>query len=403
MLAACTIVSRNYLHYARTLCDSFLSIHPGSAFYVLVVDRPDQNAVVEGERFTTIWVEDLGIPDFASIAFKFNILELNTSVKPSLLKWILDKCGAERVIYLDPDIFVYSTLDDIDRVLQEKDVVLTPHILGPISDKSRPAERDFLLSGVFNLGFIGVSNGPGARAFLDWWESRCLEFGFGEQRSGLFVDQKWIDLAPCLFPGVEIVRDPGYNVAYWNFHERRIDHVDGRLLVNGSSDLRFFHFSGIDLDDVEQVSKYQDRTLLRDRSDLRPLFDDYRRSVIANGYAGSVSARYAFGFFSDGTQINELTRRVYAASLDKFVGVDPFDSGGAFFSFAREHGLLSTARTGASGSRQVADPNDFRFRLIHGAMRLALRVLGADRYTLLMRYLAHVSILRNQRPLFWRD
>jgi len=403
MFAACTIVSRNYLHFAKTLCKSFRSAHPGAPFYVLVVDRQEGGEDFRGEPFTTVWVEDLQIPDFRSVAFKYSILELNTNVKPSFLKWIVRQHGVERLVYLDPDIFVYSSLGEVDKLLREKDVVLTPHILSPIEDGKRPAERDFLLSGVFNLGFIGVSNRPRAQDFLEWWEARCLDAGFIDQRSGLFVDQKWINFAPCFVPSCEIIRDPGYNVAYWNIHERMIDRTDGQFLVNGSRELKFFHFSGIELNDLNGISKYQNRFTLKDRRDLTPLFEGYREEVLKNEYLSSAGARYAFGYFSNGTRITQLARRVYSLSLDKFDGTDPFDANGKFFSFATRARLLS--KTDSSNAYTVLnmDPSDIRLRFIHVCFRLIRLVLGADRYTLLMRYLAHISILRNQRPLFWPD
>ena len=403
MFAACTIVSRNYLHFAKTLCKSFHSAHPGSAFYVLLVDRPEGNEDFRGEPFTAVWVEELQIPEFPSVAFKYNILELNTAVKPSFLKWILHERGVERLIYLDPDIFVYSSLAEVDNLLHEKDVVLTPHILSPIRDGRRPAERDFLLSGVFNLGFIGVSNRSPAREFLEWWEARCLDSCFIDRHSGLFVDQKWINLVPCFFAGIEIIRDPGYNVAYWNVQERTIDRVDGRFLVNGSRELRFFHFSGIDLNDLNRISKYQNRFTLQDRGDLGPLFEAYRQEVLKNEYSGSAGTRYGFGYFSNGIRISELARRVYALSLDKFAGLDPFDADGKFFSFAKRARLLSNTDSSSSYTSLNIDPGDIRLRFIHVCLRLIRLVLGADRYTMLMKYLAHISILRNQRPLFWRD
>lgn len=403
MLAACTIVSRNYLHFARTVCKSFLAAHPGAEFYVLLVDRPDGDRELRGEPFTPVWVEDLGIPGFLSVAFKYNILELSTGVKPSFLKWLLDRRGVERLIYLDPDIFVYAALDEIDERLRETDIVLTPHMLSPIRDDRKPEEQDFLRVGVFNLGFIGVSNRAPARAFLDWWEARCLALGFLEQRSGLFVDQKWINFVPCFFPGVGIVRDPGCNVAYWNLHERTIGAKDGGLLVNGASPLKFFHFSGIDLRDIDRISKHQNRFTLAERGDLAPLFEAYREEVSKNGYPASGGARYAFGFFSNGMLVTELARRVYSMSPDRFAGGDPFDASGEFFSFARKSRLLSdTDRSSSYGALDV-DHRDFRLRIVHACLRLARFALGPDRYTMLMRYLGHISILRNQRPLFWRD
>src|SRR5882672_9012277 len=403
MLAACTIVSRNYLHFARTLCQSFLAVHPGAALYVLLVDRPGADEDLRDEPFTPVWVEELGIPDFLSVAFKYGILELNTNVKPSFLKWILSRHGVERLVYLDPDIFVYSGLGEIDERLRETDIVLTPHMLSPIRDDRSPAEQDFLRVGVFNLGFIGVSNRRPAREFLDWWEARCLSLGYLEQRSGLFVDQKWINFAPCFFPGVGIIRDPGCNVAYWNLHERTLDVKDDRFQVNGSSALKFFHFSGIDLDDIDRISKHQNRFTLRDRGDLAPLFEAYRREVRKNGSLAPTGARYAFGYFSNGVLITELARRVYAIAPGRFAGQDPFDADGEVFSYARRAGLLSkTDRSGSYGALDV-DPGDWRLRLVHGCLRLVRFVLGPDRYTMLMRYLGYISILRNQRPLFWRD
>jgi hypothetical protein len=265
-------------------------------------------------------------------------------------------------------------------------------------------ERDFLRSGVFNLGFIGVSNRQAARAFLDWWEERCLNEGLSEQRAGLFVDQKWINLALCLFPSIDIVRDPGCNVAYWNLHERELSVSDGRFMVNGSYELKFFHFSGINPNDPSRISKHQDRFTLRDRGDLVPLFKPYCRELLKNKEASGIAGkRYAFGYFSNGIMVSLLARRVYAFSLDKFSQPDPFDATGEFFTFARKRRLLSNTDRSDSYNALNFDPKDFRLNMVHLGLRLIRRVLGADRYTMLMRYMGHIAILHNQRPLFWRD
>ena len=38
----------------------------------------------------------------------------------------------------------------------------------------------------------------------------------------MFTDQRWIDFVPSLFDHF-ILKDPTYNVAYWNLHERDAD------------------------------------------------------------------------------------------------------------------------------------------------------------------------------------
>ena len=47
-------------------------------------------------------------------------------------------------------------------------------------------------------------------------------------------------------------------------------------------------------------------------------------------------------------------------------------------------------------------PEDRRVLAVHRLLRWALRLLGPNRYELLMRYLAHISVLRHQGA-FLRD
>ena len=85
---------------------------------------------------------------------------------------------------------------------------------------------------------------------------------------GMHVDQKWMDLVPGLFGEVFIMREPGYNVAYWNLHSRTVDLLNGRVRVNGKP-CYFFHFSGFDPLNISMVSKHQNRFTLGDLGQAR--------------------------------------------------------------------------------------------------------------------------------------
>src|SRR5262249_28426384 len=158
-------------------------------------------------------------------------------------------------------------------------MVLTPHLTGEQDDGRKPGERDILRAGCYNLGFLALSRHPHLENFLRWWQKR-LEFGcqvdFAE---GLFVDQKWIDLAPGLFEGVSVLRHPGYNVAYWNLAHRNLEQHGGDFLVNALP-LAFYHFSGLNLDVPGTLSKHQDRFRLEDVPAVGELVRHYRRAVI---------------------------------------------------------------------------------------------------------------------------
>ena len=83
MTYAClTICSINYIGKARVLVESYKQHHPDHSFYLVVVDRK-RPLEVPGVRL--IWAEDLGIASFFQKAFTYDVIELNTNVKPAAL------------------------------------------------------------------------------------------------------------------------------------------------------------------------------------------------------------------------------------------------------------------------------------------------------------------------------
>ena len=398
LTCGCTIVSPNYLPYARTLANSFLRHHPGARFCVLIVARNFDKVILQKEPFTPVTLDELGIPDLPHVAMKYDILELNTNVKPSFLKHLFRATEADQVIYLDPDIYIYQKLDPILNLLEASSVVLTPHITSPINDSNFSGEREFLSTGTYNLGFIALRQSSIASQVLDWWESRCLKEGFNETRAGLFVDQKWVNLVPALFEGVALCKDVGCNMAYWNLHERLLENRDSRYYVNGKSSLKFFHFSGVDLDDSEQLSKYTKAFSLDSRPDLRSLFVDYRVEVVSNRDASIDRIPYGFDRFSNGEKISQLVRRLYAAST--FNDADPFQDSGDFYAFVKSAKLLVSDTSEVKSSWKDFNPRDKRVLLAHRLLRAAMYVLGPAKYELLMKYLGHISVLREQVAIF---
>jgi glycosyltransferase involved in cell wall biosynthesis len=322
-LTGCTIVSANYLPFARVLASSFLENHPEGRFVVLLVDHVDSRFDPSKEPFELLTVEQLPtLQKTRSFLFKYTILEANTAVKPYLLEHLLHS-GADQVIYLDPDIRIYQPLDRAVELLRTAHIVLTPHLTAPIDDGHFPDELAILRSGAYNLGFIAVAGGAPTDAFLGWWQGRMYDRCIVRVEEGLFVDQKWIDLVPGLFDGVRILGDTGYNVAYWNLHDRHIE-IGDPVLVNGEP-LVFFHFSGIDPAHLDIVSHHQDRYRLADLGLVATLFEEYADLLIANGYRECADWSYAYARFDDGVAIPDIARDLYRSlgdSRDRFG--DPF-------------------------------------------------------------------------------
>jgi hypothetical protein len=406
VIAACTIVSPNYIAYARTLSASYLAQHPGHSFYVLIVAdlEPHDRRAFEGEAFTPVMLFEIGLEDLRAQGMKYDILELNTNVKPTFMKYLLKKFELEKLVYLDPDIFVYSRLTPVFEALETANAVLTPHITSPLlEDGKRPNEQDYLYNGTYNLGFIGVRRGEETNRILSWWERRCLDSGFSEGRTGLFVDQKWMNLAPGLFNGVSILKHPGCNMAYWNLHERILNQTaEGGYVVNADAPLCFFHFSGIEVTDPGMLSKNTDRFRLADRPDLQTIFAEYKAAVVKVKNSAAEDIPYGFDRFSDGTVVTRLARRIYSMQQIQWGIQDPFNAAGGFALFAKRLGLVAGKEPPKKATWREFRPNDRKVEMVHRCLKMALRVLGPNRYELLMRYLAHIAVLRHQN-VFLKD
>ena len=310
-LSACTIVSKNYIAFARVLADSFFEHHPQGRFFVLLVDRNEGYIDPEQERFTLLEIEELdNVPDLRSFIFKYTLLECNTAIKPYLLAHLFAAFGLPNLVYFDPDILITGSLDELAALLDDHAIVLTPHLTEPIEDQAWPSELAFLQAGTYNLGFIALRNSEAVNQLLPWWQERLYDQCVVRIEQGLFVDQKWMDLVPGLFDDVFVLTHPGYNVAYWNLNGRTVTVREDGPRSNGRP-LVFFHFSGVEPGSLQNVSKHQDRFTLSGIGEAAQLFQRYSDLVIAAGYHEARPWPYAFAEFDNGAPIPEMARSLY--------------------------------------------------------------------------------------------
>jgi glycosyltransferase involved in cell wall biosynthesis len=331
-----TIVARNYIAYARTLCQSIARHHPGSKIYIGLSDRLGDGVALGDDDFEIVTVDQLDLPNPDQFAFRYDVMEFSTAIKPYMFRRLFATTDAEAVVYLDPDILVLSPLEKVLGLLgQGATAVLTPHLTARVDDGHNPDETTMLRVGVYNLGFIGVSrHGDGPR-LVDWWCDRLERGAVVDLDKGLFTDQKWADLMPSLFDGVAILRSPGYNVAYWNLMHRQVACVDGEWRANGEP-ISFFHFSGVDPRNPGIFSKHQDRYSVQTIGELRVLYERYVELLKQNGYFDTVKTPYGYGGLADGSRIHPAMRAYFRQFLDsganavkhpfETLGADYFDS-----------------------------------------------------------------------------
>src|ERR1700722_16682887 len=305
------IASKNYLAYVRVLLESVAAVHPEYSLYLCLVDQVEGSFDPHAEIFQVVQSDSIGIAHFNDMAVRYDIMELNTAVKPFMFQWLFENTSLDSVIYLDPDIRAYSRFDRLEEVLaSDASVVLTPHITRPIEDGKSPNDYHMLQAGVFNLGFAAVNRCDEALRFVEWWGRRLETQADADFARNLFTDQRWCDLAPCFLARLHILKHPGYNVAYWNLTEQAITELRGEWQANGKP-LVFFHFSGVNAGKENIVSKHQDRFKWEDIPACKPLFDDYRNALLQAGWDRSKTWAYSYARTKDGLRIPSVVRQLY--------------------------------------------------------------------------------------------
>lgn len=310
-VTACTVVARNYLPAARVLATSYLAHHPGHDFVIEVIDAAWHETEDEnGWKIVGPGLTGIGEDDYFRMATAYSVTELATAVKPYLLREL--RKTSDVVMYIDPDVEVFAPMPELAELAVAHSIVLTPHFLQPLPrDGKEPSEAAIMGSGIFNLGF--VATGPGSEAFLDFWAERLRHDAIVAPQQQLFTDQRWVDQVPALFPNV-VLRDPGFNVAYWNIHERPVREQDGEFTAGGEP-LRFFHYSGYRPERpwiLTSHAPFRPRVLLSEHPTVRQLCDSYGTKLKANGYAETLeSIPYGFAKAADGTKISPAMRTLF--------------------------------------------------------------------------------------------
>jgi hypothetical protein len=316
MTLAFTLCSNNYLAQAITLGNSLIFHNPACKFVIGLVDRKNSSIDYSDVPFEIVEVENIGIFDFKELYLKYNITELNTAVKPFYFHYFFsDRRDITSVIYLDPDILVYSPLKEVEKELMGSEIIITPHFTTPLNDNKLQTEEDFLNAGLYNLGFIAVKNSPEGNRMIHWWAERLRNKAFIDLKRGLFTDQIWINFVPLFFKKVKILNHPGYNLAYWNLHERLLSEGAGEYLVNEKYPLVFYHFSGFNPLIPEILSKYQNRYTFEGRPDVLKLFIEYSEKLYLNGYKSFIDYPNVFSEIKNKLDLKKRKAKVHSLSF----------------------------------------------------------------------------------------
>ena len=320
-----------YLPLARVLGQTLKRTNPDAELYIVLSDDLPKSFDITNEPFAGVISGKEIELKYAQMSVPYWIFlhdktELCTAVKGWAALELLQKTSADKIVYLDPDIAVLRSLDTLEKELDDYDVIVSPHRLAPepLFDDKHYCDQLLLMRGVFNLGFLAVRASENGLFFLRWWQKMLELYCYADDPNGLFTDQKIIDLAPAFFDFVNISRNEGYNISWWNITQRKLSGSIDNLLVNGKP-AYFYHFSqwnsGLHKD-VIKTYRPEDPTMKR-------LVSWYEERLLENGAQKLKSEESVFDVYTNGTPVHLHTRQVCRLNqevISRFAYTDPFNS-----------------------------------------------------------------------------
>lgn len=298
---------------------------PDAKFMICLTEREIPEAIQKDDCFDRVVLSrDIWDGNFDRFIFKHSIVEASTAVKGRFFQYLMSSYPEEDYyIYLDPDCYVYGDFEELRQILIDNPIVLCPHLLHP---GNIDMELSSTAHGVYNLGFLAVSNSEEAKKLIDWWTERLYLYCYDDIGNGIFTDQKWMDLAPCFF-NVYILKHYGYDLAPWGLKGIEIKGSKNKYYVQ-EMPLRFIHFSGFG----EVAETCMDKWLGEDAKQFRQIYNDYAVEHSQKDFDGISQTQWSYDNYDSGEKIDRKVRELYRKDWELMFSIeDPFKKSNEYF------------------------------------------------------------------------
>jgi len=310
----CTIFTDSHIAQALTLWESVCNQSAEWKFLALRIGRGEFGEKVPVD-FCKCCIGLDSLDCDLRPRFWYDVFEFCNYAKSLLHEYMWSIPGVDEWWFVDGDCLFTCHPDCLSVLWRGKPIIVCPHRQYPVIDY-RQQDVSFAFYGAYNGGLLGIQRQPESRAFIEWFSNRLTWLSFQEPSLGMYVDQRWLDLAAVYFD-TDIVKDDGLNVGYWNFSDAHTD---------GITRMKLLHMSQVRFDGNQAIltvaSNMDGRTMA---AFLQYANQYYARVMHWKERAGGVNS-YSFANFYNGVKINRIARRAYYCDvLEGIAPENPFD------------------------------------------------------------------------------
>jgi hypothetical protein len=239
----CTYFDHNYLSRAVLMIESLRRFDAKSPIYVLALSDLCEDILQElslpNVRIIALTALEKAYPELGPIKQQRTLIEYYFTLSPFLPHYLFATTDADRVTYIDGDLYFYTSPQPVIDSLGDAPVAITPH-------RFSYHYRNHFVYGRFNVAWITYRRCAEGLDCLNSYRAECTEWCFDRVEDGRFGDQKYLDAWPDRYPSLKIIEHKGFNLAIWNAGGYVI-RVRNNVVMIDDDPLIFYHFASTQL------------------------------------------------------------------------------------------------------------------------------------------------------------
>jgi hypothetical protein len=245
----CTLFNKGFMNRGLALHDSLMRFAPKPfKLYILCIDEETYSILDKMSLANVVLIKRADFekmePDVAASQNDRTFEEYCWTLASAFTNHVMNKYAdksnksSELVIYVDADLYFYSSIQPIFDLFGNNSILIIPHN----HPESRKEKEKAV--GKYNVGMVIFRNDQSGRDCLTWWRNKCVEWCRYIVEPDRFGDQKYLDFFEEKFKGVYVLTHKGSNLAPWcigNFRDKIWS--NNKVVMIDDAPLIFFHFS----------------------------------------------------------------------------------------------------------------------------------------------------------------
>jgi len=236
----CTYFDHNYLSRAVVMIESLRKFDSRTPVHVLALSelcvRTLQELALPNVKVIPLAALEEAYPELLAVKPTRKLIEYYFTLSPFLPHYLFTRTKADRITYIDADIWFFTPPQAVLDSLGDASVAITPH-------RFSFSYRNHTVFGLYNVAWITYRRCAEGLDCLNAYKADCLAWCYDRLEDGRFGDQKYLDTWPTRYPALKVITHKGVNLAVWNVHGHVIRLKDNVVTIDNDP-LVFYHFSG---------------------------------------------------------------------------------------------------------------------------------------------------------------